>query len=171
MLKISLNSKERVGSFPFSVSRTILTFPWTCGVWLGACWGLEQSLIFDSSGHGSIASLHIFPTTVNAMLSWSFFLFLCVETPLYALLGMDSDPKSAINMRGYICVEMLSYLTVRFLLFWVIVTQSFIVQELESQSAIRNRHQHLLLIKQRLNATAVQKPYKSPQSVNLCLLT
>lgn len=79
-------------------------------------------------------------------------------------------PTSAANMREYICVEMPNYLAVGVLLFWVIVTQSFMVQELESQSAIRNG-QHLLLIKQRLNATEVRKPHKSPQLVNLCLPT
>lgn len=84
---------------------------------------------------------------------------------------MHSDLKTDMNMGGYTCVEMLSYLTVRFLLFWVIVTQSLVVQELESKSAIRNEHQHLLLIKQRLNASGVQKPYKSPCLVSLCLPT
>lgn len=84
---------------------------------------------------------------------------------------MESDPKSDIKMGGYISVAILSYLAVKFLLFWVIVTQSFIIQELESQSAIRNGHQLLLQIKQRLNATAVQKSYKSLWSISLCLPT
>lgn len=141
--------------------------------------GLQQLLIFHWSDHRRIVSLHfsLLQLKNNKGLQiqnytlWFFFLLLCIETPLNALLGMESDPKSGINLRGYTCVEMLSYLTVRFLLFWVIVTQSLVVQELESESAIRDEHQHLLLIKQRLNARGVQKPYKSPCLVYLCLPT
>lgn len=100
----------------------------------------------------------------NAIFLWFFFpISLCWDT-LKSSICYELKPTSTANMREYICVEMLNYLTVRFLLFWVIVTLSFIVQELESQSAIRNWHQHLLLIKQRLNATALRKPHKSPVS-------
>lgn len=141
-------------------------------------WGLQQPLIFDWSEHGRVASLHFFPHysskikffKSNTILSRSFPLFLCVKMPLKALpTWYGIRATSDMNMKGYTCVEMLSYRTVRFLLFWVIVTQPLIVQEPESQSAIRNRHQRLLLIKQRLNATAVPKPQNSPWLVNLCL--
>lgn len=87
---------------------------------------------------------------------------------------MWNHPKSDLNMRGYACVEMLSSLTVRYLLFWVIVTQSLVVQELESQSAIRNGHRALLLMEQRLNAATGGKPACAcpprPEEVDVCSL-
>lgn len=142
-------------------------------------WDLAQNMLGNTSllhsigmSSGKLAALHFFPHfcekmikffKFNTIFSWSFFpISICWDTPKCFIWS---------NMWGYTFVEMLDYLTDRILLCWVIVTHSLVVQKLESQSVIRNEHQHLLLIKQSLNATAVQNPYKSPCLVNLCLPT